>query len=1080
MKKPLSPKELLKQRRPEIFSDSESIDSPVLDRPMFEYILDTLTNRSEEVPFENFARELAKREICPNIIPHTGPTGGGDSKVDAETYPVADDLALAWHMGIGREAAKERWAFAFSTKAQWRSKVQADVAKIAKAGRGYTKAFFITSRFVRDKTRAEVEDLLSGRHGLDVRILDRSWVLDRVFSNRHQQLAIEQLGIQVTRQSEIRKGPLDVEREQALAELEEAIAAAIEESRFTLQLVDDCIRAAVVARNMELPRAEVEGRLLRAERVANAHGTNHQRLRAAHEHAAAAFWYFEDLDAFIELYPRVEALAKDTLNAYDLELLGNLWMLVHTAIRRGLLDAKVAELGPKTTFLSRELERLSRDVARPSTALRARTLMIHHRLLTAAPIEVDDLLDEFRDVVEQANGLVGCPLKPYIKIVQELGGVLGDRPAYERLADLIVETISKHDGDIAAARLLVTRGAQHLQAGRAYDSIRVLGRALARLFKYESRDVLIRALYLCGAAYEHVGLLWAARGATLTAAALATDSFHTHSEITPQQNTGYARLKLIELRLGRLPHVLTWHELDLMTRASAEVMDGDCKEFDISFMVGVGILLLRASMVELQVLTAVPDVLDQLRLPLAADALRYALGHTDTLPEELVGNDLDAFFAKWMEQPAAAKVSERPKLCDGPTATLTSAVAGCSVTIEAETEGPCVEIAESILAALESLLSTALAERTIALEPRLTMRVSRDDGAVNPIGFAISDREGRPHVEVNCVSSQLRGVSLDDQQLIRSAISDLLMEILERVFVMGNIEETLTKLIRDEQAIDRAIHFTGSLVVARNVLGDNPKTTVKAWKGAKEYPVRRENVWWATIPPEPALERDGPKFGEGALPEKLLDWERLKHSDIQTESLIRGSLWDRAGWSGTGSAVADASEPPILVLAFRDQEAAVEIFRGLEEELGMVDENERMRVSILRGVSEREPLAYTVVIGSNVTGRNLSPDKLVTMVSRINTMYPSSDQNLTRFLRAYEETGVYYLMPALMRDGVVDIIWECGIRKRELHVREAWQVGRHDPDAVGIRRSPIIPPEHRHDAPVLELLQILNRKTRSG
>src|SRR5207302_6709863 len=167
MKKPTSPKEFLKQRRPENFSDSASIATPVLDRSMFEYFLDTLTSRSEEVPFENFARELAKREICPNIIPHTGPTGGGDSKVDAETYPVADDLTLAWYTGIGREAAEERWAFAFSAKAQWRSKVQSDIGKIAKTDRGYKKAFFITSRFVKDKTRAEVEDALSKKHGLD-------------------------------------------------------------------------------------------------------------------------------------------------------------------------------------------------------------------------------------------------------------------------------------------------------------------------------------------------------------------------------------------------------------------------------------------------------------------------------------------------------------------------------------------------------------------------------------------------------------------------------------------------------------------------------------------------------------------------------------------------------------------------------------------------------------------------------------------------------------------------------------------------------------------------------------------------
>ena len=184
-----SPRSFLRARRPERFSDSVVEEKPVLDRSALEYHLDTLTSRSQENDFELFARHLAEREICPNLLPQTGPTGGGDSKVDSETYPVADDLAFVWHVGIGREASSERWAFAFSAKKDWRTKVQSDIDKIAKTGRGYRKAFFVTNQFVRDKTRGEVEDNLRKKHGLDVRILDRTWILDKVFGSQHEQLA---------------------------------------------------------------------------------------------------------------------------------------------------------------------------------------------------------------------------------------------------------------------------------------------------------------------------------------------------------------------------------------------------------------------------------------------------------------------------------------------------------------------------------------------------------------------------------------------------------------------------------------------------------------------------------------------------------------------------------------------------------------------------------------------------------------------------------------------------------------------------------------------------------------------------
>ena len=111
-----TPRAFYKDIHPELFSDSVLIRSAILDRSILEYHLDTLTNRSQEKDFEHFCRALAEKEICPNLTVQTGPTGGGDSKVDSETYPVADKLALTWYSGIGREASSERWAFAFSAK----------------------------------------------------------------------------------------------------------------------------------------------------------------------------------------------------------------------------------------------------------------------------------------------------------------------------------------------------------------------------------------------------------------------------------------------------------------------------------------------------------------------------------------------------------------------------------------------------------------------------------------------------------------------------------------------------------------------------------------------------------------------------------------------------------------------------------------------------------------------------------------------------------------------------------------------------------------------------------------------------
>jgi hypothetical protein len=90
---------------------------------------------------------------------------------------VADEIALRWYEGIGREAAQERWGFAFSAKKKWRPKVRSDVEKIVEAQRDYKLIWFITNQFVKDKDRAAEEDALTKQHGIPVRILDKQWIV---------------------------------------------------------------------------------------------------------------------------------------------------------------------------------------------------------------------------------------------------------------------------------------------------------------------------------------------------------------------------------------------------------------------------------------------------------------------------------------------------------------------------------------------------------------------------------------------------------------------------------------------------------------------------------------------------------------------------------------------------------------------------------------------------------------------------------------------------------------------------------------------------------------------------------------
>ena len=119
-----------KKIHPEQFSDSTMVRVGSLDKDFFDFYLESLTSKGLEKEFEKFCRYIAEAEICPNLLPQTGPTGGGDSKVDSETYPVAESISELWYHGDGNKAGTERWAFAISAKRDWKPKVKSDVTKI--------------------------------------------------------------------------------------------------------------------------------------------------------------------------------------------------------------------------------------------------------------------------------------------------------------------------------------------------------------------------------------------------------------------------------------------------------------------------------------------------------------------------------------------------------------------------------------------------------------------------------------------------------------------------------------------------------------------------------------------------------------------------------------------------------------------------------------------------------------------------------------------------------------------------------------------------------------------------------------
>jgi hypothetical protein len=905
----LRPSEFMRARCPELFSDSKVIGEPRLTRELFEYHLETLTSRKQETEFEHFCRLLAEKELCPNLLPQTGPTGGGDSKVDAETYPVSDEISLRWYEGVGREAAQERWAFAFSAKKAWRAKVQSDVEKIADTKRGYKLIYFITNQFVRDKVRAEVEDQLKKKHKINVRILDRSWIVRCVFDNGRIQLAIDALNL--TSYEEVSRkvlGPRDVRREEELKELEARIEDQNRYQGVEYQLAEDCLHSALVARGLELPRVEVEGRFQRAERVAERIGHVQQRLRVAYHRAWTAFWWYEDFAELDRLYDHVEQLAVGSFQATDLERLTNLWSLINATVKKGQLDATAVKLDIRTKKLKSELERLAADETRPNNALAARTHRLMMELHDAAetPEHLDPILRELKSIMAATEGLTSYPADTIAKLIRELGDVLTESDEYDELFETIVKVTERRASEGEAGRALLERGYQKLRSHKTYDAIRLLGRAQQKLAMREHREELVSALVGCGLAYESAGLLWAARANVIAAANQAFSDYWEQGEISYQALICLRKLIWLELQLGRVPHVLAWMEV---ASAVAQQFVRDEKrqeafrrERTAQDQV-LAILLLKTDVWDLKWLDFLPEILDGLGLDYSWMALLYALGHESHLrsegaiPESEDQEAVRNFFWRWFIQPAGEDLPEQTELYLGSTVTLRTIVLGCEFVVRAANNPPSVYLAESLLAALEALLATSLDARAFSHASELNISVELSDLVAGLPEYEIDDEEQM--VAVKHSADILRQMS-DDQGAFRSWLLEFILQVAFRVTVVENLDSYVEQLADKEAGIGRAFNYSETSIPVANILGESPKFRLSDWEAkakGKRFSLERNVPWNQGLKlseGEIETEPQPPQFGEGDPPPELFNIDRLKHKDHRVLSLINVPLWDKA------------------------------------------------------------------------------------------------------------------------------------------------------------------------------------------
>lgn len=1068
-------RERYKKMHPEQFSDSQVVKKGQLDRAFLDFYLDSLTSRNMERQFEGFCRHIAENEICPNLLPQTGPTGGGDSKVDSETYPVSEYLSELWVSGDKSGlASNERWAFAFSAKKDWKPKVKSDVEKISKVEeethRGYKKIFFMSNQYIPDKQRAEKEDELRKGHEIDVRILDRTWILDKVFANQNNiDIAVHSLELSENFLDDVHIGERDIKRKEQLNTIEERLKDTTIKYSEKVELVQ---KAVILGRELEFSEDQERGLIDRSIRISKKYGNKVDLADAYYDAAWTIYWWYTDLNSYYVFYQEYEKIAMEERNVNLFSHCITLWINLYAL---NIENEGVIQIECHTEKIKERYLEYMEDIAKPNTMLEAKAAYLYVRLLMGE--NINDIALDMMKILDKGIGNIDLDLYPLKRIIQEFSPI-ERAECYNELFEKMISVMSKQEQKTELSVMLARRG-HSIKEEKPYEALAYFSRTLINFYNEKDKEHLISVVFEMAEIFERIGLYWASRNFYYFDFCLCLNQYMKFGYVSPALFLSAHALKYMELRLG---HVLYAVEFDLLEKIAQECYPEEIREDENreSHFDGVlAIQFLRTEFCEVDNLEQLPAYLKQRNMFFSEIAVKYMLGYYDEdFLESSSGdrNSLDDLMSQLREQPVLEEMKEQPWYGYEDICIMHSKVLGCVIETRIYNgfEHGEIEIAATILATIESFLGTGIKNSLISMCGKINIDILYKE---NIEYFIEMEKVSDQNKNIVVAFSEYDSNSIIEAQNEFAIFSTkLISTIISMMFRYEEAIDKLEKMIKNDAALNRAYTFSNSIFFGMETLG----------KDMFSYSVVLSNYdklkCCRTEPPfEKRSEIKKEKASEPEIvfqePPEEFNLNSLSNENIYTDSLINISLWDQSGWSGIlfMADIYGHSFPPILSLMF-EKDIGKKIFEEWKGEFGEFDTNDKIAIRIIKNIDKKHPYWYRVVVGTSnpVIESNA---KLVVSPARIHTMMPDNDRNLVMFEAELKHTGSYEICPCFWRDkgNNPKICEELSIRKNgeSIVICDSSEIPENDIlffNGILPTDSPLIP-KGKEDAPILKIIE---------
>lgn len=1046
-----TPSQLYRLMRPEFFSDS-TMEPEKMTRAQFKYELSQISTNQKQDAFEEFTRRCVQKLITPNIIPQTGPTGGGDAKADLISYPVSKATSSLWTVPEGGSNGNEKWTFAISSVQKWSTKMDSDVKKIVETYKDITRVYFCTNQAVSARNRLAKQQKYQQEYNVDTVILDQNWYIQAVYDQGCYDDAVEALGLGDSLKREKKLGPRDTEREKRLSELDK-VSPKTEMGGYDDQYVNGLIEAARLTRELERPKQEVYGRYAVALDAAKKYGLPQQVFECVYQKSWTEFYWYENADAAYNNYCELKEMLNDEINVTRIEKMFTLFQIIFTAYGLGMLRNNI-DILKEYQFYKDLYKKLNEDHTHPSCILLLKFSMLEFELMQKAPVtddydeeRINVVISELIDALKEASHHLDIHFESQADILATIGQLYGQNRRFDDLVDVVADIQSSRDKDISAASIQYQRGLQNLESKNYQDAIRHLSRSYVLYQKEDTLTELIRTSAFLAYAYYHVDLLYSAKVHYVKALSLLLISMGNDGKSDHLVVTILVRLCEIELSLGQVVSFLEWLTyLDGYVAVLPNYLDNDFIS-DRSRLDAILGSLIYESPLDDNAFSLLPAILERHQLEFSRNVLLIKMGKRDEVSDEfkfMLNNEVNTknFVAQMSDH---AKFLFPLTLNSDKKGTLQTMVHGC--TFCARYAGATYEqtFSEMLLACMELLMESRIS-KSAPTTPSLDFIVN----CVNEGDTQITQNsmtECKVTINKNTFSSQ-------------SDVWEVLIKMMAHVLSGSVMVKDIGTFLEERQKDDFLLH---RLSLLSSYLGDIKNIFPKHRSAFIEMFSKSDDKTYS-------FKKDSTSTKQS---------KKNSQSDAIITSLIEPRLWDEAKWHGCGYLITyDLSEPGIMVLLYENIAPGIKIFEQWEKDYNNRKLN--LKIVIVTGVNSNNPNWYKVLITPDVKSVLMQQEnptgRYVISSSRFHLMTAVTNENIIRLKQAFAKYNFIGLSAAAIINNQMSFDSDKRFNKvipvRNVEFREAWTIGVNEPESVVILPSDkvIIPDNHKNDAPVLEVI----------